>query len=85
MADSTHGTVGASDDIRVITPDDDNDLPFLARLLLTDGTGDLVIHNAKGVSVTIDMTNKAGRLEGKVRRVLATGTDASHTNIVIYE
>jgi hypothetical protein len=59
-----------------ITPDDDADLPTRPRAVYCNGDGDAVLRDEGGVDVTYALT-VGQRIEGRIVRVLATGTTAT--------
>ena len=66
----------------VITPNDSADLAPYARSLRIGGTGDVTVQNVRGESVLFSNVQDGETLPCLVKRVMATGTDA--TNIVAY-
>jgi len=71
---------GPANDVADVTPDDDNDLPIMARALWVGGGGDLTITAKGGGTVTFDDVPAGVILPIRARRVHATGTTA--TNII---
>lgn len=75
---------GPSRHLAAVTPNDDNDLPFLARYLWVGSGGNIEIINAQGDMVIFMAVPTGYKLEiGDVKRVRATNTTAQ--NIVAME
>ena len=63
-----------------VTPNDSNDLTYLARSLFVGTSGNIVVNMADGSSVTFANVQSGQFLPIRVKRILATGTTA--TNIL---
>jgi hypothetical protein len=71
------GIGGPAEDVFEVTPDDDNDLPQMARGLLMETAGTVALVTRAGS--TVAPTLPAGYNPIQVKRVLATGTSVSGT------
>lgn len=60
-----------------ITPDDDNDLPFVTRALWVGGAGTLAVVMESGATASFSGVQAGTQLDFRVKRVLATGTTAT--------
>jgi hypothetical protein len=67
-----HTPDSSSDNFAEITPNDDADLSWPPRYLIVETSGDLVVHNRAGVSVTVPV--QAGHVALRPRRVLETSS-----------
>ena len=63
-----------------VTPNDSNDLTYLARSLFVGTSGNIAVNMADGSSVTFANVQSGQFLPIRVKRILATGTTA--TNIL---
>ena len=64
-------------DHSVVTPDDDNDLPSVARFLRCQEVGTVAIVTAAGNASSFTFYNQGEYFFGGVKRVKATGTTAT--------
>lgn len=80
MADSFSGSnevTGPAAHLEAITPNDAADLTFATRAIWVGTAGDVKVTTVGGETVTIPNVPSGTRLDVRVARVWATGTDAT--------
>ncbi|MBS8228350.1 hypothetical protein DYI42_19170 [Vannielia litorea] len=75
---------GPALDLAPVTPDDDTDLPAIAVSLYIETGGDIVVDTMKGETRTVTVADFSIFPVG-VRRVRATGTDASGIHALLVD
>lgn len=71
------GVMAPTNVFAAITPNDSADLPTPARSIYVGGTGNVVVKNAAGASVTFTAVPAGTILPIATARVMATGTTAT--------